>query len=378
MLRYRLIVMCAFGVLGCGDEGRSNKEEQASQVTAVNENKGSSSTANPASIGKQRYSFLCSRNNLSGSHKDLLRFYRNEIFARLGRGFKSKDLQQLYGQMSWYKVSSSYSDDLLTDEDKKCLEVIQGLEQSKSEDYPLYPPGTVLSPDLDGDGIDEKVSYDGLKLTVGKAAYSVNSEMPMNFEEEGASGAVVLLDLDMTDASRELLVVTDPGVTDELQFQIFGYKNTKIVPLMDKPEWVSWAGFKHLVGTLQNVYDNCGSEETLEWRLNNGVISKSTKTKKTNSQCAACPYVYTLTERMQRFSGEILKNQRSRDLYREDLLELGSFAQNEHLRVRLVELKPETTFLDSISIVVSDTDKGVHEQFPQACSQEAFRRYCLQ
>ena len=75
---------------------------------------------------------------------------------------------------------------------------------------------------------------------------------------------------------------------------------------------------------------------------------------------------------MQRFSGEILKNQRSRDLYREDLLELGSFAQNEHLRVRLVELKPETTFLDSISIVVSDMDKGVHEQLPQACSQENY------
>ena len=75
---------------------------------------------------------------------------------------------------------------------------------------------------------------------------------------------------------------------------------------------------------------------------------------------------------MQRFSGEILKNQNSQELYREDLLELGTFAQNEQLRVRLVELKPETTFLDSISIVVSDAKQEVVEQLPDACNQEDY------
>ena len=373
-----LFVQCLIlsSLMGCGDQEvqETVSEKPTQDISNQSSSKSVKIEAQKTASSKGRYSFVCSKENLSGSDKGLLRFYRNEIFARLGRSFKSADLQQLFGQNSWYKVSASYSDDLLTDEDKRCLEVIQALEKTKQSNYPLYPPGVVLSPDLDGDGQGEKVSYNGLELSVGSSKYTINESLPMYFQEESVDGAIALIDLDMKDSFRELLVVNDPGVTDELQFQLFGYRDKKIVPLMDKAQWVQMGDFKHLVGALQHTHDNCGTAQTLEWSLKNGSVVQSKKTKKTDSACAACPYVYTLTERMQRFSGEILKNQNSEDLYREDVLELGRFTQKEKLKVRLVELKPETTFLDSISIVVSDDSNEVTEQLPKACSQERYNQ----
>jgi hypothetical protein len=107
------------------------------------------------------------------------------------------------------------------------------------------------------------------------------------------------------------------------------------------------------------------------WTLKDGRLVKTEKTQKSDSLCAACPYVYTMTEQNQRFVGEILSHQNSPKLHREDVLELGLFEAKTQLHVRLLELKPETTHLDSISIVVDD-----REVLPHACEKQ-LHRYCL-
>jgi hypothetical protein len=57
-----------------------------------------------------------------------LRIYRNAVYARHGRSFKSEDLQSLFDEYDWYKKNPDYTDELLTDIDKKNIKLIQQME----------------------------------------------------------------------------------------------------------------------------------------------------------------------------------------------------------------------------------------------------------
>ncbi|MFP2933824.1 YARHG domain-containing protein [Pyxidicoccus sp. 3LG] len=57
-----------------------------------------------------------------------LRFLRNAVYARHGRTFQAKDLQEFFSQESWYQPDRAYTDARLTGEDKKHLELIQAAE----------------------------------------------------------------------------------------------------------------------------------------------------------------------------------------------------------------------------------------------------------
>jgi hypothetical protein len=176
-----------------------------------------------------------------------LRVYRNEIYARQGRRFESQDLRQQFGRTSWYKADPAYNDGRLSIEDKDCLALIQKLE-SAAGFYPLRAPGGVLEPDLDGDGTGESIAYDGLTLTINSKTHTINSKSSNNVFHDGPKGALQLFDLDISDGHRELMVVTDPGVEDELCFQVFGYRDGRIIPMMDAPVWVGNSHFSVLAG----------------------------------------------------------------------------------------------------------------------------------
>lgn len=63
--------------------------------------------------------------------KDALQKYRimrNEIFARYGRTFKSKNLNTYFKEKPWYKVNPNYHDSLLTENDKDLVKKIQSFE----------------------------------------------------------------------------------------------------------------------------------------------------------------------------------------------------------------------------------------------------------
>ena len=69
--------------------------------------------------------------NIESKDLKTLRFLRNELFARHGQAFKSKDLQEYFRSKSWYreKVGHNVIYDELTDSEKKYLHKIQELEK---------------------------------------------------------------------------------------------------------------------------------------------------------------------------------------------------------------------------------------------------------
>lgn len=69
--------------------------------------------------------------DLEGFSKPALRIWRNAIYARHGRTFKSEDLQALFNEYAWYKPDENYSDEKLTDIDKANIKLIQEFEKNK-------------------------------------------------------------------------------------------------------------------------------------------------------------------------------------------------------------------------------------------------------
>lgn len=60
-----------------------------------------------------------------------LKLKRNEIFARHGRIFKTKLLQEYFNNQAWYKVNPNYSDSLLTENDKENIKRIIKIEKER-------------------------------------------------------------------------------------------------------------------------------------------------------------------------------------------------------------------------------------------------------
>ena len=67
--------------------------------------------------------------DLEGFSKAALRIWRNAVYARHGRTFRSEDLQALFNEYAWYKPDSEYTDDKLTDIDRANIKLIQEFEK---------------------------------------------------------------------------------------------------------------------------------------------------------------------------------------------------------------------------------------------------------
>ncbi|MCK5169229.1 MAG: YARHG domain-containing protein [Bacteroidales bacterium] len=80
--------------------------------------------------------YEASKENLGKLTRDELRLLRNAFFARLGYKFKSEDLQNFFGQFDWYnnsedKLKLPNEKIIIPDEDKKRIDLIQEVENSK-------------------------------------------------------------------------------------------------------------------------------------------------------------------------------------------------------------------------------------------------------
>ncbi len=65
---------------------------------------------------------------------------RNEIFARHGRIFQKQELREHFGSKSWYHGTVSpeaFSDSMLSDMERKNIETIKAIEQSRNSQYLL-------------------------------------------------------------------------------------------------------------------------------------------------------------------------------------------------------------------------------------------------
>lgn len=81
-----------------------------------------------AEIDYTKLEFPLKPTDLEGFSKPALRIWRNAIYARHGRIFKSEDLQALFNEYVWYKPDENYTDDKLSDIDKANIKLIQEFE----------------------------------------------------------------------------------------------------------------------------------------------------------------------------------------------------------------------------------------------------------
>ena len=69
--------------------------------------------------------------DLTNLSKGVLRLMRNAIYARHGRIINSYDLQYYFDNSPWYKPNPNFTEDLLTKEEKDCIEYILKKENGK-------------------------------------------------------------------------------------------------------------------------------------------------------------------------------------------------------------------------------------------------------
>jgi hypothetical protein len=77
-----------------------------------------------------------------------LRYLRNTIYARRGRAFKSKVLQEHFQDMSWYRVDDQYTDAKLTANDNRNIKMIRSVEDELGG--PLHDEDWLIDPATDG------------------------------------------------------------------------------------------------------------------------------------------------------------------------------------------------------------------------------------
>tara|TARA_B110000467_G_C18316590_1_gene481929 strand:- start:248 stop:1669 length:1422 start_codon:yes stop_codon:yes gene_type:complete len=68
--------------------------------------------------------------DLSRMDKEQLQITRNTVFAKHGREFVTSSMKEYFNSKIWYKINPNYSDDMLTDEDHKLIDIIKIWESS--------------------------------------------------------------------------------------------------------------------------------------------------------------------------------------------------------------------------------------------------------
>lgn len=92
-----------------------------------------------------RYMFY---SDTKGMNKSTLRVARNEIYARYGRKFKSKDLQEYFNSKSWYHPTieaDKFSDNMLSEVEKHNADLIKETEAEAPEGKLVLPSDELLS-----------------------------------------------------------------------------------------------------------------------------------------------------------------------------------------------------------------------------------------
>ena len=106
------------------------------------EAQGAQSTSSKAAVA-------CNHDDLAKLEGQALRVRRNEVFARHGRAFKSKDLQAHFARQSWYRVDPNFSSKRLSPQDNACVARVKLWEKGAFK--------KVATAQLDGKGGEDNV-----------------------------------------------------------------------------------------------------------------------------------------------------------------------------------------------------------------------------
>lgn len=78
---------------------------------------------------------LLNEDELQDLFAEDLRIMRNEIYARRGKIYKTKDLNEYFSSQSWYKPDPNFSDAMFTDIEHKNLNLIKEVEKYASSKF---------------------------------------------------------------------------------------------------------------------------------------------------------------------------------------------------------------------------------------------------
>ncbi len=207
--------------------------------------------------------------------------------------------------------------------------------------------------DVDGDGTPDTVTLAGRTVTMGK----VSLQLP---DDVGAETARVV---DLGPAAYVAIESTPEDEEDATpEWALFAWQGGALVLIGYTP-----AGELPGDGTVRAESSNCGQETTYVYRVVDGAMTLDEDATVVagiyrEDECAACPHVLVATGGRLHFVGEALRNLSSPTLEAEDALPLPPVDGQRELVVVLAEVKPETTYLDSLVV-----DFGGARVSPRAC-----------
>ncbi len=137
-------------VLNKAEKSTEKKPEATTEKTSEETKKNDQKKENKEIISYSSTRYLVDT-DLAGMSGDDLMLARNEIFARHGRGFDDKELQDYFNRQEWYEKiyePSEFDSGLLTDVEVKNVEFIKVYESVIKNDYDVtYYECTYETPD---------------------------------------------------------------------------------------------------------------------------------------------------------------------------------------------------------------------------------------
>jgi len=156
---------------------------------------------------------------------------RNEIFARKGYVFESKELSEYFNRKKWYSPIYDNESIKLNKIEEYNISYIKYFEYNmkRRDIYPkttkpkiIHKNETILV-DLDGDGIEDSITFNAdnrnYQITI--------NEFTINGRGEGIIGSFAVVDLDSRDNIKEI-VISEQGPSDDPQSTFFYYTGAEI------------------------------------------------------------------------------------------------------------------------------------------------------
>jgi hypothetical protein len=110
---------------------------------------------------------------ICGHSPEELLIMKNEIVAKYGRPFKSRDLRDHFQTTSWYKANPAYSDHLLTATDNENIRRIQAIEHRTLGNFPGLLDAVLQKKPLHGETVNLSIAYDAKEKVFIFSPYAV-------------------------------------------------------------------------------------------------------------------------------------------------------------------------------------------------------------
>ncbi|MEZ4401498.1 MAG: hypothetical protein R3B06_15845 [Kofleriaceae bacterium] len=208
--------------------------------------------------------------------------------------------------------------------------------------------------DVDGDGTPDTATLADGVVTMGPYTFAI----PADWHFYPAGAIVVEL------GTEAVVAIESEIVEDDLRWRILQFRDGGLHDVGEA--FVGGTPDLPGDGTIHASTGNCGQSTALTYRIVDGTLAKDEQTTGTydEAECAACPYVLVDSGDGWRFVGESLRNLVGPSRATEDALALPAIsADTRELRVILEEVKPETTYLDAITV-----DFGGVRVAPRGCA----------